>query len=143
MFQSTRPRGARLVIGAHIFLSLCVSIHAPTRGATWHRRPFIHARVVSIHAPTRGATVNLWCQVFHGLRNIIREPFRMPQNNSRKPDNEKINSLFSMLLDRSRTFRNFWYSKTFAIYKISGPSRSRGSFTPSCSTLPCQFDPRK
>ena len=35
-----------------------VSIHAPTRGATWQRRHRCRTTQVSIHAPTRGATNN-------------------------------------------------------------------------------------
>ena len=35
---------------------ICVSIHAPTRGATLYFCKAIAERSVSIHAPTRGAT---------------------------------------------------------------------------------------
>ena len=55
-FQSTHPHGVRhwLLIGAT--QSLIVSIHAPTRGATWRNAHQIAIDYVSIHAPTRGAT---------------------------------------------------------------------------------------
>ena len=79
MFQSTLPRGERLVIPAIISASIFVSIHAPARGATWEFRhgptkvlgfqstlPRGERRTVkslghwaisvSIHAPARGAT---------------------------------------------------------------------------------------
>ena len=36
---------------------ICVSIHAPTRGATGHDALYVWCRLVSIHAPTRGATL--------------------------------------------------------------------------------------
>ncbi len=57
MFQSTRPRGARLVGPSISGVEKTVSIHAPARGATpggagWRRAP----APVSIHAPARGAT---------------------------------------------------------------------------------------
>jgi len=57
MFQSTRPRGARLDLDGLINLKFNVSIHAPTRGATY-RGFLIEQEIngVSIHAPTRGAT---------------------------------------------------------------------------------------
>ncbi len=55
MFQSTRPRGARLLAGVKQ-LSLVVSIHAPTRGATPVAGVAGVPTTVSIHAPTRGAT---------------------------------------------------------------------------------------
>ena len=36
---------------------LLVSIHAPTKGATYAESVFNFSRCVSIHAPTKGATV--------------------------------------------------------------------------------------
>ncbi len=76
MFQSTRPRGARLSFVKSLSI-ITVSIHAPTRGATGGQEQAIDERwfqstrpcgarrfifiacpqpQVSIHAPTRGAT---------------------------------------------------------------------------------------
>ncbi len=57
MFQSTRPRGARLCRPGGCRHRRKVSIHAPTRGATDFQRPAGPSRLVSIHAPTRGATI--------------------------------------------------------------------------------------
>ncbi len=57
LFQSTRPRGARL--GLHVVVpdfNLLVSIHAPARGATQPMDFFPRCAEVSIHAPARGAT---------------------------------------------------------------------------------------
>jgi len=78
-FQSTRPRGARPLGIEHRSKAMSVSIHAPTRGATYRvkvfgvamefqstrprgarRSPYclhLSSLVVSIHAPTRGATM--------------------------------------------------------------------------------------
>ncbi len=58
MFQSTRPRGARLDVKRLTECFLLVSIHAPTWGATFAKEA-AHAVAadVSIHAPTWGATV--------------------------------------------------------------------------------------
>jgi len=56
VFQSTRPRGARLVVSRAQTFGAGVSIHAPTRGATLLGRPDQQHGRVSIHAPTRGAT---------------------------------------------------------------------------------------
>ena len=56
LFQFTHPRGVRHH-RLHIFpRSPQVSIHAPTRGATYSRTPLHNNGCVSIHAPTRGAT---------------------------------------------------------------------------------------
>ena len=38
-------------------LMIKVSIHAPTRGATYAFKRYIELAIVSIHAPTRGATI--------------------------------------------------------------------------------------
>ena len=58
-FQSTLPRGERLVFNQHRDLQRNISIHAPAWGATWctdHR----HARwSISIHAPAWGATAKI------------------------------------------------------------------------------------
>ena len=81
MFQFTRPRGARLPlpailptdrisfnsraregrdqVGAVIFFSIGVSIHAPARGATQNLMPSPGTPAVSIHAPARGATAQV------------------------------------------------------------------------------------
>ena len=78
MFQSTRPRGARLINPRLRCGGVIVSIHAPARGATTDippyapsspsfnpraregrdamARPHGRLRIVSIHAPARGAT---------------------------------------------------------------------------------------
>ena len=78
LFQSTHPHGVRPTTSAFISVAALVSIHAPTRGATFvHIFGFrldvgfnprthtgcdtrgnqsYHITLVSIHAPTRGAT---------------------------------------------------------------------------------------
>ena len=56
MFQSTRPRGARLFSPCTNLVPQLVSIHAPTRGATPAAPVDSPVQNVSIHAPTRGAT---------------------------------------------------------------------------------------
>ena len=55
-FQSTHPHGVRPAGKLTAKVSLYVSIHAPTRGATKRHLPVESLTVVSIHAPTRGAT---------------------------------------------------------------------------------------
>ena len=56
VFQSTLPQGERLELPVDKQMLVCISIHAPTRGAT----PFFFlsdfSQCISIHAPTRGAT---------------------------------------------------------------------------------------
>ena len=60
-FQSTRPRGARLPLTGRGVERIVVSIHAPTRGATDDCGGAFVVQRVSIHAPTRGATSNNLC----------------------------------------------------------------------------------
>ncbi len=57
-FQSTRPRGARRRQQALSLRYRDVSIHAPTRGATFTSALAWRLAAVSIHAPTRGATMS-------------------------------------------------------------------------------------
>ena len=56
MFQFTLPRGERLIRPVRYLQGRKVSIHAPTRGATWKGAEVKDHLNVSIHAPTRGAT---------------------------------------------------------------------------------------
>ena len=56
MFQSTHPHGVRLEFYGDGSGVAFVSIHAPTRGATYNLRQMQRHFRVSIHAPTRGAT---------------------------------------------------------------------------------------
>ena len=56
-FQSTHPHGVRLVDAPVIGRLGCVSIHAPTWGATPHIAMMAVNNRVSIHAPTWGATL--------------------------------------------------------------------------------------
>ena len=56
VFQSTRPRGARLHIDHLGSDRSQISIHAPTRGATTTGHAVMQLNKISIHAPTRGAT---------------------------------------------------------------------------------------
>ena len=56
-FQSTHPHGVRLPDAFGGIGIKCVSIHAPTRGATAQELAMkVLTEGVSIHAPTRGAT---------------------------------------------------------------------------------------
>ena len=55
-FQSTLPRGERLYQSECLFLYICISIHAPARGATLSWKRWIRHYHISIHAPARGAT---------------------------------------------------------------------------------------
>ena len=57
MFQSTHPRGVRLLRRGQCAVAGDVSIHAPTRGATSPNLANSVLPSVSIHAPTRGATL--------------------------------------------------------------------------------------
>ena len=41
----------------HLTAASRISIHAPTRGATFIVVSAVPARIISIHAPTRGATI--------------------------------------------------------------------------------------
>ena len=69
-FQSTRPRGARPFPSVYARPRKCVSIHAPTRGATRLNPATVRPLIVSIHAPTRGATM----MILYNRRDICFNP---------------------------------------------------------------------
>ncbi len=66
-FQSTRPRGARLIIRHAKPGEYYVSIHAPAWGATYGAWGGIGVYSVSIHAPAWGAT----CIAFSSSDSVI------------------------------------------------------------------------
>ena len=55
-FQSTLPREERPCEPIEFLKRYCISIHAPTRGATVNGNTNLCTIFISIHAPTRGAT---------------------------------------------------------------------------------------
>ena len=57
LFQSTLPQGERLNSLQISLITRSISIHAPTRGATWSDSAITQIEYISIHAPTRGATL--------------------------------------------------------------------------------------
>ena len=57
LFQSSLPQGERRSKVDQFLDLVKISIHAPTRGATFRIVVFFHADPISIHAPTRGATL--------------------------------------------------------------------------------------
>ena len=59
LFQSTLLQEERLLFSVMIPLINCISIHAPTRGATPLSGKLRFVYIISIHAPTRGATIFL------------------------------------------------------------------------------------
>ena len=95
MFQFTHPGGVRRAVVTTSEISICVSIHAPGRGATFGRvDDTLYLSVVSIHAPGRGATAvhpyyqaSKTFQFTHpgGVRLILRliQPLRLLSFNSR------------------------------------------------------------
>ena len=56
VFQSTLPRRERLKVIFVFFTIIKISIHAPTKGATFGGGANGGVGSISIHAPTKGAT---------------------------------------------------------------------------------------
>ena len=85
LFQSTRPRGARLNVAYLPAFILVVSIHAPAGGATLTHKALARCRRVSIHAPAGGATA---C----GLQTAIEKAVSIhaPAGGATSPIKKKI-----------------------------------------------------
>ena len=87
-FQSTHPHGVRRAAVARIYRPGCVSIHAPSRGATDSGVDANSKDRVSIHAPSRGATLAKLRQMLrvsmfqsthpHGVRHRARIVWFIP-----------------------------------------------------------------
>ena len=60
LFQSTLPREERPPASEYRKYYDKISIHAPTRGATFRKLCISCSDFISIHAPTRGATILLF-----------------------------------------------------------------------------------
>ena len=72
-FQSTLPRGERLLQDSVKQRTILISIHAPARGATLEMLvPKVKAKI-SIHAPARGAT-----EADHGLMQQLSISIHAP-----------------------------------------------------------------
>ena len=59
IFQSTLPRRERPDRPLTKWDRLVISIHAPTKGATWLSQKTPNGVMISIHAPTKGATMGI------------------------------------------------------------------------------------
>ena len=78
IFQSTLPREERLTDANVQLYAKSISIHAPTRGATYSDSNANNACAISIHAPTRGAT-----KVKKVLRRILKFQSTLPREERR------------------------------------------------------------
>ena len=76
LFQSTHPHGVRLLNAEYFDRLSFVSIHAPTRGATFCSQKAVGRLPVSIHAPTRGATWNVRPKIRKRAEVSIHAPTR-------------------------------------------------------------------
>ena len=81
LFQSTHPHGVRPPYNRVRRVPLHVSIHAPTRGATYHVVQLGQLHFVSIHAPTRGATTLM-------LRSTKQRRFQSTHPHGVRPSRE-------------------------------------------------------
>ena len=79
-FQSTLPREERPWTFPVVLIDFAISIHAPTRGATFRYEARYTGLVISIHAPTRGAT-----------RPVTREDAANKLFQSTLPREERLN----------------------------------------------------
>ena len=87
-FQSTLPQGERRIAESPLYRPYVISIHAPTRGATWIFFRILNIILISIHAPTRGATVFK----FHHIRpNLFQST--LPQGERQLEEDSKLMSM--------------------------------------------------
>jgi len=120
-FQFTRPRGARRRPGPRR-AGRHVSIHAPTRGATWQYYPGgLHARV-SIHAPTRGATTIVLSAVA-SIRSFNSRAHAGRDNGS--PKTRRGQSSFQFTRPRGARRWNWSYWPIRGLFQFTRPRGAR------------------
>ena len=167
-FQSTRPRGARHAIAAHGLRILGVSIHAPTRGATWVTRKwssgsprfnprahagrdgksFIKPVLLFVFQSTRPRGARL--RPHNGMKTIrkipdLSEPWGYCSSNTPRwlyaAFEFQENHRLSGVCEPAHVWPATKGSRA-ETQRMSGPFRSSTALAPTCSTLVCQFLPR-
>ena len=139
VFQSTRPRGARLLVLGQACDIIAVSIHAPTRGATMVGGDVFDGLLVSIHAPTRGATYQTYEDIWinssfnpraHAGRDLTLDMLEITQ--------QRFQST------RPRGARHFRLGAVHGILEVSihAPTRGATCKLASCVWLSKCFNPR-
>ena len=91
VFQFTPLREGRHLASGVPVLPICISIHAPPRGATLHESLCLHGKQISIHAPPRGATCWAGCSFVRWIHISIHAP---PRGATLKPTQLLHNGLF-------------------------------------------------
>ena len=130
VFQSTRPRGARLGLLDVGAADGGVSIHAPARGATQHSSVSSRVHVVSIHAPARGATAT------PRLRSTATSCFNPRAREGRDyPRHPFMRKSFKFQSTRPRGARPWADAHPYAIVLVSIHAPARGATTHMPKTL--------
>ena len=89
-FQSTLPRRERHFLLGFFGVSAPVSIHAPTKGATYVNKAEAEKTEVSIHAPTKGAT---WLQVFISESTLFQSTLPRRERRERRRENDSFRAV--------------------------------------------------
>ncbi len=119
-----------------------VSIHAPTRGATLSRHVFFQSVVVSIHAPTRGAT-------YHPTRQESPQTFQStPPHEGRHEHHSTLLLVFVVSIHApTRGATNYHYKSGRQTLSFNPRPHARGDSnllaTPSASVLFQSTPPRE
>ena len=120
IFQSTLPRGERPLSPFKYAYLKDISIHAPTRGATYIGAGVHHIRGISIHAPTRGATV---IAINSGNRSMI---FQSTLPRGERPylyDVKETLNKFQSTLPRGERLMIVYHCPLSDIISIHAPTR--------------------
>jgi len=119
LFQSTRPRGARLFWSDGRAARQNVSIHAPAWGATLCVSALSPPKYVSIHAPAWGATWTVQCLP------IRRYVFQSTRPRGARPKTAKLVKTVKVCFNpRARVGRDpqCWYDFCYRSVSIHAPA---------------------
>ncbi len=116
-----------------------ISIHAPTRGATYLWENKYRGTWISIHAPTRGAT-------FRANKDFFRTTYFNPRSHERSDINSDCvlssSLLFQSTLPREERHGSSYYSYNLITISIHAPTRGATTLWSLPRTQKHDFNPR-
>ncbi len=124
-FQSTLPRGERRSCRRHCRQCRHISIHAPTRGATYTLMQAHKSIDISIHAPTRGATLF----TYRGKSAGIKFQSTLPRGERLRSSHSNFSPFNFNPRSHEGSDRERWIDAEYRRISIHAPTRGATRWT--------------
>ena len=122
-FQSTLPRRERHSAFAAINPSIVISIHTPTKGATWNNSTHTYTvTAISIHTPTKGATC---LNIYKPRKDVNFNPHSHEGSDCRSRTRPTMITVFQSTLPRRE--RPTVHDTVICIHSYFNPHSHEGS----------------